>query len=63
MRFDLFMANESMPSLPADRLPEPYRSHLLSCLSLIAIDGTPISEDAEEREVQRIEHDLANGGR
>ena len=63
MSFDPFMPTETRPSRPADRLPEPYRSRLLSCLNSIAIDGMPVSEDTEECEVQRIEHDLANGGR
>ena len=63
MSFDPFMPTETRPSRPADRLPEPYRSRLLSCLNSIEIDGMPVSEDTEECEVQRIEHDLANGGR
>ena len=57
------MPTETRPSRPTDRLPEPYRSRLLSCLNSIAMDGMPVSEDTEECEVQRIEHDLANGGR
>ena len=51
------------PARPADRLPEPYRSRLLSCLNSIAIDLGPVSEETEEQAVQNVEHDLANGGR
>jgi len=51
------------PARPADRLPEPYRSLLLSCINSVAMDGMPVSEDIEEGQVQRMEHDLANGGR
>jgi len=51
------------PARPADRLPEPYRSRLLSCLNSLAIDVGPVSEETEENAVQNIEHDLANGGR
>ena len=57
------MTPDPEPARPADRLPEPYRSRLLSCLNSIAIDGCPVCEETEEKAVQNIEHDLANGGR
>lgn len=50
-------------SRPAHRLPEPYQSELLSIISSMEVDGPVVSVESEERAVQRIEADLANGGR
>jgi hypothetical protein len=57
------MKPDSKHARPVDRLPEPYRSRLVSCLNSIAIDLGPVSEETEEAAVQNIERDLANGGR
>ena len=48
---------------PLDRLPEPYRSRLLSAINSMAIDGMHLSEANEELAVQAEEKELANGGR
>ena len=57
------MSKPRIRKRPADRLPEPYRSRLLSTLSIIEVEGHFIPPEIEEKEVKRIEEDLANGGR
>ena len=46
---------------PLDRLPEPYRSRVLSTLNIIALDGMAVSEATEEHAVRDMENSLVNG--